>query len=92
MARTYQELKKTVSSYQYSGNMARTYQEAKDVTAAAARTERHRARLRDNGAGLNFFDRKICHDVDNGGTRTSTYDNVDDAGGMMFMTTSKLRR
>jgi len=34
---------------------ARTYQEAKDVAAAAARTERHRARLRDNGAGLNFF-------------------------------------
>jgi len=34
---------------------ARTYQEAKDVAAAAARTERHRSRLRDNGAGLNFF-------------------------------------
>ena len=30
---------------------ARTYKEAKDVAAAAARTERHRARLRDNGAG-----------------------------------------
>jgi len=34
---------------------ARTYQEAKDVAAAAARTERHRARLRESGAGLNFF-------------------------------------
>jgi len=33
---------------------ARTYQERKDIAAAAARTERHRARLRDTGAGLNF--------------------------------------
>jgi len=34
---------------------ARTYQEAKDIAGAAARTERHRSRLRDNGAGVNFF-------------------------------------
>lgn len=60
---------------------ARTYKEAKDVAAAAARTERHRARLRDNGAGLNFFVRTAL--VGRGRQQSGDADD-DDAGSSTF--------